>query len=298
MKIGYRIGSESDFISVMSSSVYNTDLIRFEQPNFPLSGSVSYTNELDYPNVIATDVVHPETGAPLFYRMKLPRYSFSSENELKNAIRMVKDNTPVRTTLYHIAYDDDYIYLYSNLQNGSEPYYITYTPYPNSTVSRPSKVLYSPEPALIRNSDYDVDYINGSYKLSKTLYCQPSGEQLFDLLYTADLNTPWYIFVSNITLPEAKITAANRTITITLTASKISKNLYKIKAKDVYSIEIPGYDVLSVSSDGFIQVVSDLLLLEANVTIRTSKNIVAESFIPVDFRPSYHNYGTYDVAFI
>lgn len=294
MRIGYRFSNEGERIHVYSSSAKNTELITFKQELYNTRAPVQLTNIVDYPNIIATNTIHPQTGYPLFYVMKLPLFSYEKESDIQSAVKIKQGDEIIERDMYYITHDDNNILLYTNLQNGNQPYEVIYVPYPNSTISRPSKLLLSTQPALTLNDDYMVSY-NGRYLLSKELYVKPNPDvnKMLVHLYEADIDTPWYVFLNPMTTEKQQILPINRTVNVTLPAKKITTNLYKVDANDVESVSCEGTNIISCSSDGFILMESQEYIKEVNVTINTKRNIVTDGYFPFDFRPTINGYNDY-----
>lgn len=297
MRIGYRFVDEGDRLHVYSSSLKNTELLSFEQEWFDTTSAVELTRTTTYPNILATKTIHPETSQPLFYRMKLPLFSFTDKNEVVKSVKIVKGNEEIDSDKYYVTYDASNILIYTNLQNTTEPYEIVFTPYPNSTLSRSSKLLLNTEPAMKLNSDYSVVY-DGSFKLSEELYVKPNPAIKGTLthLYEANLNIPWYVFVNPLTTRHQTINPANNTVSLTLEARRLSEGLYKLNARDIESVE-GDVKIYSFSNDGFVKAKSSEYVLSLKVSIKTNCNIIKRDGIPFDFRPTINNYHTYNIHF-
>jgi len=299
MRIGYRFSDEGDRIHVYSSSLKNTELLSFDQEWFTTHSKVQLTDSVDYPNILATDVFHPDTEQPLFYVMKLPLFSYTKEKDIRSAVKMVKGGEEVDDKQYYVTHDTSNILLYTNLRNTNRPYEVIYAPYPDSTLSRSSRLLLSVEPALTLNDDYTISY-NGNYRLSQELYVKPDPDKTGVLthLYTADATVPWYVFINNITTKMLQILPTSRTITIELPARRLEKNLYKVDARDVHSVQCDGINVLSCSNDGFVRMKTNDYVVTTSVNIKTKRNIVTSNYLPYDFRPTINNFNEYKLTAI
>lgn len=290
--------SNDDGIAVVSSSVNNKDLLSFlcyrsrhmEINSEPVSS-------VEFPNILATDVVHDYTDKPLFYKMDIPGFSFNSKDELYASISITTFNGyTVDTDNYKLSGDDTTITIYTNLKGA---YYVNYNPYPYSGLNRSSSFLLSTVSTLTESVDYTVSANGGMYTLSDSYYVTNDEDRssVFEMLYSASDDEPWFVHVNPLNLNGVRISREFSSYTINTFARKLYGNLFVVDAKDISDITCNDHDIQSFNNCGYLVIETDDDNIEVQVTISTYRPMIKEGALPVDFRPYVLKCGQYDIRY-
>lgn len=280
-----------------SSSASNADLINFEcYKNHSAYMSSTLTDTVSFPNMLATNKVHPFTGTPLYYKMSLPSFSYYNKDEMRASVSIVDTNgNTIRDSEYLLEGDYESITIYTNLKG---PFIVNYSPYPYLRNSRKSSLMLSLEPSLLYGEDYTVNF-NGVYKLSSEYYVTTDQDKrsVLQSLYRSDIFSPWFVHISNMNVGGINVLNEYNEYTVKLVAKRISNHIYSINARDIIDVDSDDAHVESFSRNGYAVMNSTMDNIKVNVRIGTNMPIVKRHDIPCDFRPNVMHTGTYNVKY-
>lgn len=195
--------------------------------------TVTYTDQ-QLPGYIYTNVVHPKTGLPLFYMQELPYFSFKTQAELNQQIKLVSSSDEqVSDKLYHITTDDG-IKIWTNIKSSdSEVFYIQLAPYPNSAIGVQKKILLDT-------------------RITQDSFQKPSEFQWqLDIGYK-ERYVPEQLTIDN-QIPLLEFTQDKYTGISRQYALKIGEGLYKVQPL-MYTEVFCKYKVTSYSSHGYMMI--------------------------------------------
>jgi len=286
-----------DGIAMYSSSASNVDLINYEcYRNYSTYMSSTLTDSVKFPNILATDKLHPVTGTPLYRKMSLPSFSYASKEEMRSAISVVDINgNIVSDREYYIEGSAEEITIYTNLKG---PFIVNYSPYPYLRNSRESRLMLSLVPSLIYNEDYTVSY-DGNYKLSSEYYVTTDEDKksVLQSIYKSDIYSPWFVHLTNMNIGGINVQNDYNEYNVTLTAKRIANNIYTINARDIIDVDSNEAQVISFSRNGYALINSNMDNIKVTVRIGTNMPVVKRNDIPCDFRPNVMYPDIYNVKY-
>lgn len=227
------------------------------QPRFirePISDTA--VTSVNYPNILATDVVHPQTGNPLFYYHKIPKVTTTGKG-LERYIAIADQNgNLVDKTQYYVVTTPTEVRIYTNVMNSSNTIYFVNAIFFKNT----SRIGYVHEmlnvhKALEYNTDYTVTYSNGAYTLDKALYVTSDPDVMSPVLipYDYDISIPWRLEIQPITMPNYTVSKSHVSIDAFKTnAIKLSDGIYRVNTYDASNIKDDNGYIESFDTYGYI----------------------------------------------
>jgi hypothetical protein len=254
------------------------------------------TDRVSFPNILATNKLHPATGIPLYYKMMLPSFSYAGKDEMRAAVSIVDTNgNTVSDMEYFLEGDYEAITIYTNLKG---PFSVNYSPYPYLRNSRKSSLMLSLEPSLLYGEDYMVNF-NGDYRLNSEYYVTTDQDKksVLQSLYRSDIFSPWFVHISNMNVGGISVANDYNEYTVKLVAKRISNHIYSINARDIIDVDSDDAHVESFSRNGYAMINSNTDNIKVSVRIGTHMPIVKRYEIPCDFRPNVMHTGIYNVKY-
>ena len=218
--------------------------------------STEPVTSVDYPNILATDVTHPQTGEPLFYYHRIPKVTTSGKNISDYISITDKDGNVVDKNKYYILTTDNEVRIYTNLLNSADTlYFVNAIFFKNTPRIGYVHEMLNVRKALEYNVDYSVTYTNGEYILSKPLYVTSDPDRMMPVLIPSnyDISSPWRIEIPPITMPTYTVAKSHISSSVfTTDANKLSDGIYRVNTYDAYTIKDDNGLVESFDSHGYI----------------------------------------------
>ena len=218
--------------------------------------STTAVTSVDYPNILATDIVHPQTGEPLFYYHKIPKVTSSGKGIAEYISIADQNGNTVDSSKYFVVTTKYDTRIYTNLMNSENTlYFVNAIFFKNTARMGYINNMLNVHKALEYNTDYIVTYTNGAYTLDRALYVTSDPDRMETVLipYDYDINTPWRLEIPPLVMPTYIVGKSHIVSSVFGTdAIKLSGGIYRVDTYDISDVRDDNGYVKSFDSYGYI----------------------------------------------